>query len=161
VAEAKRRSRRPREIEHPRPTRFPICGRAWPRSARSLSARSPPPTIPARRRIPGSSAIQRPARRISGSRCRRRKPPDCSLMRCRRSRTVCEAACRRIGARRVRATALPAGRDPPSTRRNGGLRLPPSLFERWRMPPTRPTSCVLALHLHRNPPSRRVTPYEL
>ncbi len=69
----------------------PIRGKPWRRSARSSLPLWRPPTIPALRRIHGSSAIRRPARKTSKCRCRRRKPRDNLPMRFPRSRTACGA----------------------------------------------------------------------
>ena len=69
----------------------PIRGRPWCRSVRSLLPLWRLPTIPTLRRIPGSSAIQPPARKTSKCRCRRRKPLDNLPTRFPRSPIACGA----------------------------------------------------------------------
>ncbi len=88
---ARRRSRRLMALEHHHAMQVSIRGKRWHRLARSLSPRWRPPTIPARRRIHGLSAIQKPACKASKCRCRPRKPYGNLPMRCRRSRTRCGA----------------------------------------------------------------------
>lgn len=73
---------------------FPIRGKPWRKSARSLLPRWPPPIIPTLRRIPGLSVIQPQACKASRCRCRHRKPRGNSPMRFPRLPIACEAGLR-------------------------------------------------------------------